>query len=108
MVRLINPLFKEKVYDPFCGTGGFLTESFNHIKENNKIETYKDKNILSHSTIYGNEITQNARLCKMNMILHGDGHSGIKRCNISEKPVDKKYYCIITNMLSSQKIVNKV
>ena len=108
MVRLINPLFKEKVYDPFCGTGGFLTESFNHIKENNKIETDEDKNILSHSTIYGNEITQNARLCKMNMILHGDGHSGIKRCNTLENPVDKLYDCIITNMPFSQKIVNKV
>ena len=108
MVRLINPLFKEKVYDPFCGTGGFLTESFNHIKENNKIKKKKKKNILSHSTIYGNEITQNARLCKMNMILHGDGHSGIKRCNTLENPVDKLYDCIITNMPFSQKIVNKV
>ena len=108
MVRLINPLFKEKVYDPFCGTGGFLTESFNYIKENTILDDDKKKTILSKETIYGNEITQNARLCKMNMILHGDGHSGIKRCNTLENPVDKLYDCIITNMPFSQTIVNKV
>ena len=37
MVRLINPLLGEKVYDPFCGTGGFLTGSYNYIKENTKL-----------------------------------------------------------------------
>ncbi len=108
MVRLINPLFGEKVYDPFCGTGGFLTESFNYIKETFLIKDEEKKRKLSKETIYGNEITQSARLCKMNMILHGDGHSGIKRRNTLENPVNKLYDCVITNMPFSQKIVNKV
>ena len=34
IVNLVNPKFKETIYDPFCGTGGFLTEAFNHIKDN--------------------------------------------------------------------------
>ena len=31
MVRLLNPQFGNTVYDPFCGTGGFLTEAYKHI-----------------------------------------------------------------------------
>lgn len=34
IINLIDPKFKETIYDPFCGTGGFLTEAFNYIKEN--------------------------------------------------------------------------
>lgn len=34
MVRLVNPKIGETVYDPFCGTGGFLIESFRHIYNN--------------------------------------------------------------------------
>ena len=37
MVRLLNPEFGETVYDPFCGTGGFLTESFKHISQQAKM-----------------------------------------------------------------------
>lgn len=31
MVKLVNPQFGEKIYDPFCGTGGILIGAFNHI-----------------------------------------------------------------------------
>jgi len=31
LVRLINPKFGERIYDPFCGTGGILIESFKHL-----------------------------------------------------------------------------
>lgn len=47
MVHLVNPKFKETVCDPVCGTGGFLIESFNHIKGNSIIETEEDKKILT-------------------------------------------------------------
>jgi type I restriction enzyme M protein len=33
MVKIANPQFEEKIYDPFCGTGGMLTESYKHIKK---------------------------------------------------------------------------
>lgn len=32
LVKLANPKFGEKVYDPFCGTGGILTEAFKWIR----------------------------------------------------------------------------
>lgn len=87
MVRLINPQIGEKVYDPFCGTGGFLIESFRHIY-NNMARTEVNLKTLRESTVYGNEITNTARITKMNMILAGDGHSNIEMKDSLANPVD--------------------
>ncbi|MCP4653739.1 MAG: N-6 DNA methylase, partial [Candidatus Omnitrophica bacterium] len=59
---------------------------------------------LKEKTIFGSEITTNSRLAKMNMILHGDGHSGVKQLDSLENPVDNKYDIVITNMPFAQKI----
>ena len=85
MVRLVNPQIGETVYDPFCGTGGFLIESFRHIY-NNMARTEKNLKTLRESTIYGNEITNTARITKMNMILAGDGHSNIHKMDSLANP----------------------
>ncbi|MDR0675767.1 MAG: N-6 DNA methylase [Elusimicrobiota bacterium] len=103
VINMVKPRFKETIYDPFCGTGGFLTECFNYIKENTIINTDEEKNILKEETIFGNELTNNSRLAKMNMILHGDGHSGIKQQDSLENPIDNKYDIVVTNMPFSQK-----
>jgi type I restriction enzyme M protein len=34
LVRLVDPTINEKIYDPFCGTGGILIKVFNYIAEN--------------------------------------------------------------------------
>lgn len=39
----------------------------------------------------------------MNMILQGDGHSGIQQMDTLANPVDGKYDAIITNMPFAQK-----
>ena len=87
MVRLVNPQIGETVYDPFCGTGGFLIESFRHIF-NNMARTETNQKILRESTVYGNEITNTARITKMNMILAGDGHNNIEMKDSLANPVD--------------------
>lgn len=87
MVRLVNPQIGEKIYDPFCGTGGFLIESFRHIY-NNMARTNSNLKILRENTVYGNEITNTARITKMNMILAGDGHSNIHMMDSLANPVD--------------------
>lgn len=102
MVRLVNPQIGEKVYDPFCGTGGFLIESFRYIY-NNMARTDSNKKILRESTVYGNEITNTARITKMNMILAGDGHSNIKMMDSLANPVEGKYDIVLANMPYSQK-----
>ncbi len=102
MVKLINPQFGEKIYDPFCGTGGMLIESFRHIYRNMPRNSRNLKR-LQEETVFGNEITSTARITKMNMILVGDGHSGIQQKNSLKNPVENEYDIVITNMPYSQK-----
>lgn len=97
LVKLVNPKFGETVYDPFCGTGGILIESFRHIY-NKMPRNEKTLEQLKKETIYGSEITKNARITKMNMILAGDGHNNIIKQDSLKNPTQKKYDVVITNM----------
>jgi len=106
MVHLIDPKFKETIYDPFCGTGGFLIEAFNHIKENSIIKTEKDRKILRENTLFGRDATKVSTIAKKNMILHGDGHSNIEEIDSLEHPIYKKMNVLITNIPFSLKDVD--
>jgi len=97
LIKLVNPKFGETVYDPFCGTGGMLIEAFKHIY-NKMPRNEKTLQQLRRETIYGSEITKNAKITKMNMILTGDGHNNILRQDSLKNPSKKKYDVIITNM----------
>jgi len=102
MVELVNPNFGEKVYDPCCGTGGFLIEAFKHIKS--KIKHTKDNiKLLENDTIYGRELTATAKIAKMNMIISGDGHTNIEQKDSLKFPLKEKYETILTNFPFSQK-----
>lgn len=76
MVSMVDPKIGEKVYDPFCGTGGFLIEAFRYVQLRTKL-TPEISDILRRNTIYGSELTETARVARMNMILYGDGHSNV-------------------------------
>ncbi|MCP1224851.1 N-6 DNA methylase [Sebaldella sp. S0638] len=101
MVKLLSPRLGETVYDPFCGTGGMLIESFKHIR-NSIPQNIKAINLLRKDTIFGNEITNTARITKMNMILMGDGHSNIQRRDSLANPVESKHDIVITNIPFAQ------
>ena len=116
IINLIDPKFGETIYDPFCGTGGFLTEAFNYIKENNIINTEKDLERLRFNTLYGRELTKTARIAKMNTVLQGyDGHSEIQQIDTLRNPYyissktsqQLKFDIIATNMQFSQTITKK-
>lgn len=102
MVELISPNFGEKVYDPACGTGGFLIEAFKHIKAKIK-HTEDNLKVLEYDTIYGREITATAKIAKMNMIVSGDGHTNIKQIDSLKYPLKEEYDTILTNIPFSQK-----
>jgi len=69
MVRLVKPREGKSVYDPTCGSGGFLIEAREYIEEQGQ----NPKNL----ALYGQELNGVTwSICKMNMILHGipDAH----------------------------------
>lgn len=102
MVNLVNPKFGDKVYDPCCGTGGFLIEAFRHIKRScNPIK--KNLEFLEEETIYGGELTETAKIAKMNMILAGDGHTHIIQQDSLGSPRHEQFDIILTNFPFSQK-----
>ena len=68
-VQMINPQLGESIYDPACGTGGFLACSIDLLKE--QIKTAKDQKMLQTS-VSGVEKKQLPHLlCTTNMMLHG-------------------------------------
>ncbi|MFB4212951.1 N-6 DNA methylase [Shouchella sp. JSM 1781072] len=84
IVDAINPRIGEKVVDPFCGTGGFLIYAFEVISEKIRLQDFSDdqretwQTQLSEESLYGTDWKERTvQACKMNMIVHGDGHSGI-------------------------------
>jgi len=101
LVKLANPKYGEKIYDPFCGTGGILISAFNYIKDNLQQQGYLTDDVLKslkENTVFGGEISSNARIAKMNMILTGDGHSNINQQDTLLNPVTEKYDIVITNI----------
>ena len=103
MVKLLNPKYGESVYDPFCGTGGFLTETFRHIGQQSKV-TKDSQDTLFNKTVFGGEITTTARIAKMNMILFGDGHSGVSQQDSLRTNCDGIYDNVLSNIPFSQRI----
>lgn len=70
MVAVVNPRLGETVLDPACGTGGFLVESFEHIKK--QCKTIADHKKLQEETIFGGEAKSLPYLlCQMSLLLHG-------------------------------------
>lgn len=67
----------ETIYDPCCGSGGFLIQAFNNYLD--KYGKYGVKNTdIKQNVIFGNELkSPTVMLTKLNMILLGDGHNHI-------------------------------
>ncbi len=82
-VRMLNPQTDQIILDPACGSGGFLLNSMDFVKsdaerDHDKEEAWRIWREFALKKLYGIEINdQIARVCKMNMIIHEDGHSNI-------------------------------
>ena len=85
MVKMTNPDHESKTLDPACGSGGFLLNSLDYIR--NQADKYFEKDSNEHynfwhdyakNYLYGIEINDSiSRVSKMNMILHDDGHTNV-------------------------------
>ncbi len=75
MVDCARPSPGETVADPACGTGGFILAAHEFISESYDLDR-DEKRFLRDQTFRGTEIVDNtARLCAMNLFLHGIGGS---------------------------------
>ncbi|SEV93319.1 type I restriction-modification system subunit M [[Clostridium] fimetarium] len=64
IVKLLKPQEGETIYDPTCGSGGFLIETINYLKENN----CNHKNV----QLYGQENNISTwAMAKLNILMHG-------------------------------------
>lgn len=73
MVEVTKPKPGNTINDPACGTGGFLLASHDFISTNYHLDK-EQKRFLKFSTFSGKDIVDSvARLCVMNLYLHGIG-----------------------------------
>ncbi|WP_131538539.1 class I SAM-dependent DNA methyltransferase [Pedobacter nototheniae] len=74
MVECLQPEPLQTIADPSCGTGGFFLGALNYITKHKKKFTEEEKRFLKFDTFHGWEIVPStARLCLMNLFLHGIG-----------------------------------
>jgi type I restriction enzyme M protein len=73
LVRGIDPQIGEVVYDPCCGTGGFLIQSFQHMRDRlGQGATADQIEVLKCRTFYGREKEELIYpIALANMVLHG-------------------------------------
>jgi len=70
MVQVVAPQIGETVYDPGCGTGGFLAQAFEHMK--GKAKSAVDLAKLKQRTFFGREKdTHIYPIALLNLVLHG-------------------------------------
>jgi type I restriction enzyme M protein len=73
MVEVIAPQPNQTICDPACGTGGFLLAAHDYIAKHNALDRAQKKRLKSGS-LFGIELVDSvARLCCMNLLLHGIG-----------------------------------
>ncbi len=73
MVRVVDPSAGETVYDPGCGTGGFLAQSFEHMRSKLGDDATGDQlELLRERTFYGREKENLVYpIALANLVLHG-------------------------------------
>ncbi len=86
IVDRVAPQLGEKVLDPACGTGGFLVEAYEYLKEQQK--TAADQRTLQNDTLYGVEKKPLPYLLgTMNLLLHGIETPNVRRDNALKNPL---------------------
>ena len=85
IIKMVEPHHEELILDPACGSGGFLLYAMDHIQrdasqyyEEGTPEHHDHWHDFAEKRLFGIEVNDAiARIAKMNMILHDDGHSNV-------------------------------
>ncbi|MCG5104672.1 N-6 DNA methylase [Oceanobacillus alkalisoli] len=82
-VKMMKPKQSDRVIDPSCGSGGFLLYAMDEVRQfaernYDEFEAFTHWHSFAEKKLFGIEINdQIARVCKMNMIIHDDGHTNV-------------------------------
>ncbi len=104
IVEVMQPEPMQKICDPACGTGGFLLAAHDYISAHHPDMDRKARRFLKNEAFQGWEIVDStARLCIMNMFLHGIGDENAKEPPIHvidsllTKPGSNRFDMVLTN-----------
>lgn len=116
MVQVLDPQEGELICDPCCGSGGFLINAFEHVRaaimHDNKGDEIDRVKKLATECVFGVDANPRmARTAKMNMMMHGDGHSGVHHhdgfLNVNGIFEDR-FHVILTNPPFGSKVNKKL
>jgi type I restriction enzyme M protein len=99
MVGVIRPEPGMTICDPACGTGGFLLAAHDYVSKHYQLDR-EQKEALKDKTFKGWDIVDNvARLCVMNLYLHGIGseESPIKVGDTLISDPGERFDLVLTN-----------
>lgn len=87
MVHTVNPQLGQTVYDPCCGTGGFLAIAYEHItRQMGQSATSTDIDTLKHDTFFGREKENLVfPIALANLVLHGIDQPNLWHGNTLER-----------------------
>ena len=90
IINVVKPQIGETVYDPACGTGGFLAQAYEYMKDaRGDSLTADDITTLAGSTFYGREKAADAfPIALSNLMLHGIDNPHIWAGNTLTKNAD--------------------
>ncbi|TIX83856.1 MAG: restriction endonuclease subunit M, partial [Mesorhizobium sp.] len=108
MVHTLQPKLEETIYDPCCGTGGFLAVAYEHIARNmGSSPAATEIDTLKHDTFFGREKENLVfPIALANLVLHGidqpnlwHGNTLTKRATYSAlfDTAPKFFHVILTN-----------
>ena len=84
-IKMMDIKNDDLVLDPACGSGGFLLHALDEVRKqaeefnkNEEAEKYRFWHDFAQNNLFGIEINDSiARVAKMNMIIHDDGHTNV-------------------------------
>ncbi len=82
IVEMVAPKLGERVLDPACGTGGFLTNVVEYIQKHEKVKTLPERDKLQNSIQGVEKKPLPHMLATTNMILHGIEVPAIEHDNL--------------------------
>lgn len=101
IVKVVDPKIGETVYDPACGSAGFLCEAYAYMSQ--KVKGTHDAKVLQEDTFFGKEKKPLPYIiATMNMIFHGVAAPNIIRGNtlaenLSQVQERDRHHVILAN-----------